>query len=359
MTRNRRSLPISDIFLETSSFTIVNQHESPVKMMLTRGCDGSPGGAGWSPFPLLFASDGTEYDESSLLGFQGAGGDCADPERAIHLDLGEIDTDDNMEFVVPIGWHGKISFADAEYQMTGMSETLLEGSFGYQDNGYGYESLKLDFDVSFVMQLGLVRDESMPTSCRVLDYRNNFGDYAMDTSMRPPNTNGDTTPGMLDEAELPTRDSGPDHAIFANQLESRDDPSSWMFKCTIPSAAVVDDCEAVLSQMLALRPESPIVVGELGCRRFDAGNCRAEVCASGQNYVGVEAGVAQHSVGRVLMARCLVHGMNGVVANCGDFGGVCENFYISLGHIEDTRPHGNSSGNALPPTAAAAASTHK
>lgn len=150
MTRTRRSLPISDIFLETSSFTIVNQHESPVKMMLTRGCDGSPGGAGWSPFPLLFASDGTEYDESSLLGFQGAGGDCADPERAIHLDLGEIGTDDNMEFVVPIGWHGKISFADAEYQMTGMSETLLEGSFGYQDNGYGYESLKLDFDVSFV-----------------------------------------------------------------------------------------------------------------------------------------------------------------------------------------------------------------
>ncbi|ETS87311.1 hypothetical protein PFICI_01139 [Pestalotiopsis fici W106-1] len=150
ISRIRRSSSNIDLFSETSSFTIVNQHSSAVKVMMTRGCDGRPGGAGWSPFPLEITSDGIEYHIFPPSSFGRAGGSCSNPEQSVHLDLGEIQSDDSLDFVVPVGWHGKVSFAGAEYEMTGMNETLLEGSFGFQSNGYGYENLKLDFDVSFV-----------------------------------------------------------------------------------------------------------------------------------------------------------------------------------------------------------------
>ncbi|KAK6221056.1 hypothetical protein LQW54_001629 [Pestalotiopsis sp. IQ-011] len=144
---------------ETAMFTIVNQHTSAVKLVLTRGCDGTPGGNGWAPFPSMIDSAGAEYDEESMTGLDGTGGNCANPEGELHLDLGELGADDSLDIVVPVGWHGKLSLARAECELTGTNETLLEGSFDYQNNGYGEENLMLDFDVSFVLQLGPARDE--------------------------------------------------------------------------------------------------------------------------------------------------------------------------------------------------------
>lgn len=135
---------------ETAMFTIVNQHTSAVKLVLTRGCDGTPGGNGWAPFPSMIDSAGAEYNEESMTGLDGTGGDCASPEGELHLDLGELEVDDSLDIVVPVGWHGKLSLARAECELTGTNETLLEGSFDYQNNGYGEENLMLDFDVSFV-----------------------------------------------------------------------------------------------------------------------------------------------------------------------------------------------------------------
>lgn len=135
---------------ETAMFTIVNQHTSAVKLVLTRGCDGTPGGNGWAPFPSMIDSAGAEYDEESMTGLDGTGGNCANPEGELHLDLGELEVDDSLGIVVPVGWHGKLSLARAECELTGTNETLLEGSFDYQNNGYGEKNLMLDFDVSFV-----------------------------------------------------------------------------------------------------------------------------------------------------------------------------------------------------------------
>ncbi|ETS87312.1 hypothetical protein PFICI_01140 [Pestalotiopsis fici W106-1] len=183
-------------------------------------------------------------------------------------------------------------------------------------------------------------------SCRVLDLLNNLGTYVIDAS---PKTNRDAAPDILTETELSVRHPEPEPVIVAHQNALRDDESGWMFKCTIPTAATVADCEVVLSQVIALRPDSHIVVGEIGCKRWDWGNCRASICASGQNYVSINAMVASHSMGRVLMTNCLMRGTNGIVANCGDFGGACENFQITLGHINDTLHHpAPTHSNALP-----------
>ncbi|KAH6648567.1 hypothetical protein BKA67DRAFT_681650 [Truncatella angustata] len=129
-------------------FTVVNKHTSAIKALLTRGC----GLSGWSPHPIMILANNTEYDEIILTGFDGIGGSCddSDPKRAIHLDVGKVDVNETIRFLIPSGWHGKMSVGDANYHLTGGSETLLEGSFLEQVNGNGETKVKLDFDVSMV-----------------------------------------------------------------------------------------------------------------------------------------------------------------------------------------------------------------
>ena len=52
---------------ETAIFTIVNQHTSAVKLVLTRGCDGTPGGNGWAPFPSMIDSATLRRNVRALL----------------------------------------------------------------------------------------------------------------------------------------------------------------------------------------------------------------------------------------------------------------------------------------------------
>jgi hypothetical protein len=131
------------------NFTIINQHTAAVKTLFTRGCDS---GVGWAPFPTFVSVNGTEYDELQLTGFDGVGGRCDDtnPHRKVHLAGDVIEVNKTSRFLTPIGWHGKMSLIEAEYNITGSHETLLEGSLGYQQDGHGAKALKLDFDVSMV-----------------------------------------------------------------------------------------------------------------------------------------------------------------------------------------------------------------
>ncbi|KAI4598403.1 hypothetical protein KJ359_002813 [Pestalotiopsis sp. 9143b] len=132
--------------------------------------------------------------------------------------------------------------------------------------------------------------------------------------------------------------------------------------------APIRDCEVVLAELLAAKAGKRLVLGEIGCRRWDYGNCRAEVCASGQNYVSVRAADAAEWVGKVLIPQCLARGLTGYVTNCdGPLRSRCEVLRISMGHVNaslttmkeaassaatDTggsRPSGQGSGNRVPP----------
>lgn len=128
------------------TFTVVNRHTTAVNTLFTRGCNDN----GWSPFPTIISNNGTECGELDVTGSIAAGGSCSSPNVQVHLKGDTIEVGSTMNFTVPVGWHGKMSLGDASVAITGTSETLLEGSFGFQADGTGNTQLKLDYDVSMV-----------------------------------------------------------------------------------------------------------------------------------------------------------------------------------------------------------------
>ncbi|KAK6221055.1 hypothetical protein LQW54_001628 [Pestalotiopsis sp. IQ-011] len=115
----------------------------------------------------------------------------------------------------------------------------------------------------------------------------------------------------------------------------------WLYRCDGETNAPIRDCEVVLAELLAAKAGKRLVLGEIGCRRWDYGNCRAEVCASGQNYVSVRAADAAEWVGKVLLPQCLARGLTGYVTNCdGPLRSRCEVLRISLGHVNASEEEG-------------------
>ncbi|KAI1862891.1 hypothetical protein JX265_008937 [Neoarthrinium moseri] len=111
-------------------FTVVNNHTAAVTTRHTEGCTQStmnrcaPG--------VIHLPPGHDVPNEESVVYQD------NPDRRI--EVGE-----EVRFGVPAGYHGKMSVIDANYPLTGNTETLLEGSYLHQEG-----ELKLDFDISMV-----------------------------------------------------------------------------------------------------------------------------------------------------------------------------------------------------------------